>query len=89
MSVPIFETYQQRDEWIKDHADYFTVVRYLGPRVGYERHEVKSFSEAEALAGRMSEASGRIYLIYAVCGIRDAFIKKVDPPKQERKRTNE
>lgn len=81
MGVPDFRTYQERDAWIRDHSDYFTVVRYLGPRRGYERHEVKSLEAAEVLARRMSNESGVPYLIYAVNGISDALVTTIKPEK--------
>ncbi len=79
--MPDFATIQDRDNWVKENADFFTVIRYLGPRVGYERHEVKTLPEAEALAGRMSTEAGRPYLIYAVAGQYDAFLKWVGKEK--------
>jgi CRISPR/Cas system-associated endonuclease/helicase Cas3 len=69
-----FETYQERDDWIREHADIYTVVRYLGPRLGYERHETKTLAAAEALARRMATEAGKPYLIYAVAKQRDAFV---------------
>ena len=75
--MPDFSSSHERDAWVKDHADYFTVVRYLGPRKGYERYEVPTLAEAEQLAGRMAEKAGVPYMIYAVSGIHDAFMSKV------------
>ena len=73
-----FQTAKERDQWILDHSEYFTVVRHLGPRRGYERHEVKTLPEAIEMAGRMAKQAGRPYLIYAVAGRRDAIICYVD-----------
>lgn len=81
--MPDFQTYQERDAWIKAHADYFTVVRYLGPRRGYERHEVKTLAEAQALAGRMSVEAGVPYLVYAVSGIHDAWMETFNAGKKQ------
>lgn len=69
----------ERDRYMIDHADYFTVGRRLGPFRGYERYEVKSLSEAENLAGRMATLSNKVYMIYAVAGIHDAFVKAIHP----------
>lgn len=74
-----FESIAERDAWITANADYFTVGRRLGPREGYDRHEVKTLSEAENLAGRMAKQTGRAYLIYAVAGISDCFVKAIHP----------
>ena len=73
-----FETAKERNQWIADHADYYTVVRQLGPRRGYERHEVKTLAEAIEMAGRMAGQAGKPYLIYGVAGTRDAMICFID-----------
>lgn len=75
--APEFRSPKDREEWVKAGADYFTVVRYLGPLKGYERHEVSTLAEAEALARRMAEQSGLRYMVYAVRGRSDAFLKWV------------
>lgn len=77
--MPDFPTAQAKDDWVKKNAEYFTVIRYLGPRLGYERKEVKTFEEAEILAGRMTQESGRPHMIYAVSGPHDAFLKAIQP----------
>lgn len=73
-----FETSAERDAYILEHADYFTVVRFLGYGQ-YERHERKTLKGAEKLASRLAKArkSGNKYMIYAVAGQSDAFIKAV------------
>lgn len=73
-----FKTAKERDEYIINNSDYFTVVRHLGPRRGYERHEVKTLVEAETLARRMAKEAGKPYIIYAVAGLRDAMVGYVD-----------
>ena len=70
----VFESIQQRDEWIIANSDYFTVGRRLGPAQGYERHEVKTLDEAKSLAGRMANEAGKTYLVYAVAGTHDCFV---------------
>ena len=72
-----FLTIAERDDWIIANADYYTVVRYLGPLNGYERHEVKSLDAAKKLAGRMAKKAGRPYLIYACAGQKDCFVCSV------------
>ena len=74
-----FQTIKEHDEWVIKQANLFTVVRYLGPRNGYERHETKTLPQAEALAGRMADMVDRIYLIYAVAGERSCFVKSIHP----------
>lgn len=77
-----FESAAERDKWVIAHANLFTVVRYLGPGHGYERHEVKNLLEAVALAKHMADMVDRIYLIYAVAGNQDCFVRSVHPTKQ-------
>lgn len=77
-----FKSIDERDRFITEHADYFTVGRRLGPFEGYERHEVKTLNEAENLAGRMANKAKRAYLIYAVAGLHDCFIKAIHPEQQ-------
>lgn len=72
-----FVSIRDRDAWMADNAEYFTVVRHLGPREGYERHEVKTLAEAVEMAGRMAKVAKRPYLIYAVVGELSAFVKSV------------
>ena len=72
-----FLTIAERDNWIIANADLFTVVRYLGPLNGYERHEAKSLDAATELAGRMAKKAGRPYLIYACAGQKDCFVCSV------------
>ena len=72
-----FLTIAERDDWIIGNADYFTVVRYLGPLNGYERHEVKTLGAAKKLAGRMAKKAGRLYLIYACAGQKDCYVCSV------------
>ena len=65
-----------RDRYIIDHADYFTIIRFLG--VGqYERHERKTLKKAETLAKKLVKENKGRYMIYAVQGIHDAFVKGV------------
>ena len=72
-----FLTIAERDDWIIANANYYTVVRYLGPLNGYERHEVKSLDAAKKLAGRMAKKAGRPYLVYAVADQKDCFVCSV------------
>jgi len=73
---PDFQTYQERDAWFTENADYFTVVKKDG--VGHvARDEVNTLADAEALAKTRQTISGGRYLIYAVVGEQSAFVKTV------------
>ena len=74
-----FVNHAERDAYIVNHADYFTVGRRIGPREGYERHEVESLVDAKILGRRMANETGKIYLLYAVAGLSDAFIEAIHP----------
>lgn len=73
-----FASGKERDQWIKENAQYFTVVRYLGPRKGYERHEVKTQDAAVELAGQLAQKAGIPYMVYAVAKLHDAMICYID-----------
>ena len=72
-----FLTIAERDAWIIANANLYTVVRYLGPLNGYERHETKTLAQAKKLAGRMAKKAGRPYLVYAVADQKDCFVCSV------------
>ena len=74
-----FESSVARDEYMRENADYFTVVRYLGPGKGYERHECPTVEVAMSLARRIADEAGKAYLIYAVSGIHDGYVTTVHP----------
>ena len=70
-----FKTAEERDKWIKDHAQYFSVIYFHG-RGKYERSEHYSLVEAEEAAKRIKpDDQGRRPMIYAVAGGHDAFVK--------------
>jgi len=74
-----FQSWAERDEYIINNADYFTVGRRISPREGYERHEVKTLKQAENLGRRMAKKAGKVYMIYAVAGNSDCFVKAIHP----------
>lgn len=76
------EAREARENSIIDEADYFTVVRYLGPGKGYERHEKDDREQAIILATQLAKENNRPYLIYAVKGVHDTFVEGVVPPKR-------
>ena len=84
-----FASIAARDAFITANAQYFTVGRRIGPRQGYERHEVKTLAEAEALAGRMAKNTGKPYLIYAVSGVSDCFVRAIMPTGETDARKND
>lgn len=74
--LPDFQTYQQRDAWFAENADYFTVVKKDG--VGHvARDEAPTLAAAEASAKTKQTIGGGKYLIYAVVGEQSAFVKTV------------
>lgn len=78
-----FESYRDRDDWIRDNAKYFTVVRHLG-RGKYERVEKPTLQEAQETAGCMAQEAKRPYIIYAVTeGGHAAFVQSVMPTEEE------
>jgi hypothetical protein len=81
------EAREARENHIKENADYFTVVRYLGPRAGYERHERPTLIAARDLAVELAVKMNSGYLIYAVAGIHDTWVENVTV-KDARERVN-
>jgi hypothetical protein len=74
--MPDFKTYEERDVFFRENADYFTVVKKAG--VGnYQRDERKTLAEAEALAKTKQTIGGGHYLIYAVIGEQSALVKPI------------
>jgi hypothetical protein len=74
--MPDFASYVERDDWFRDNADYYTVVRKDG--VGrYERSEYKKLADAEQAAQALVPVTKGRYLIYAVVGEQSAFVKGV------------
>jgi hypothetical protein len=79
--VQDFKSEPERRQFITDNAEYFTVVRYLGPRGGYERHELPDLSKAQKLAQRLANESGKVFAIYAVIAPHDTWVENVEPQK--------
>jgi hypothetical protein len=74
--LPDFQTFQDRDDYFRDNADFFTLVNKTG--VGnYSRDEYKKLAEAEAAAKTKITIGGGRYLIYAVIGEQSAFVKAI------------
>lgn len=82
--LPDFKTSDDRDNYFRDHADYFTVVKKQG--VGhYARSEYKTLAEAANAANTKAAISGGGWLIYAVIGQQSAFVASVPRSNTERK----
>ena len=80
--LPDFKTYQERDQYFKEHADYFTLIAKHG--VGYyDRTEYKNLAEAEKVAQTRQTLGGGGWMIYAVIGRQSAFVKAI-PYKDNR-----
>lgn len=74
--LPDFHSYQERDAWFAENADYFTVVKKDG--VGhYARDEARTLALAETIAKTRQAIGGGKYMIYAVVGEQSAFVKTV------------
>lgn len=74
-----FTSIAERDQWMLDNATHFVVGRRLGPRAGYERHEVPTLPEALKLARRLANKAHRPIMVYAVVAPYDALITTVKP----------
>jgi hypothetical protein len=79
MSKPLnFETAQSRNDWIIEHAEYFTTCRMINRK--YIRNEHKTLDEARRHAKTMLAENGtKPVLIYAVQGNSDTYIEMVKP----------
>ncbi len=77
--IPEFTKAEDRNKWIKDNAQYFTVIRKRKRR--YERDECWTLEEAVQLAQRRlaKDPYMQPLLIYAVAGGHDALAATVHP----------
>ena len=74
--IPEFREAKERNLWIKENADYFTVTRRR--RSSYLREEKPSLEEAIAFANRLVERDSEFRcLIYAVYNIHDTLVATV------------
>lgn len=72
-----FISSQERDKWIIENADYFTVIRRQNRR--NQRFECQTLKNAIDTAESMVAADPEArFLIYAVAGIHDCFVGHVD-----------
>ncbi len=77
--IPEFSKADDRNQWIKDNAQYWTVIRKRKRR--YERDECWSLEDAIKLAQRRlaKDPYMQPLLIYAVAGGHDALAATVHP----------
>jgi len=74
--LPDFQSIQERDDYFRVNADYFTLIKKAG--VGhYARDERKTLAEIEALAKTKLTIGGGHYMVYAVIGGQSAFVKTI------------
>ena len=72
-----FESANDRNAWIIQHADYFTVCRFIDRK--RERLEAKTLEEARDIAKILLKQNPKPCLIYAVQGIHDTYVEMVKP----------
>lgn len=77
-SLPDFASYQERDQYFREHADYYTLVKKAG--VGsYERTEYKTLDAAQKAGQTKALIGGGGWMIYGVIGEYSAFIENIKP----------
>lgn len=71
-----FNSEKEKQRWVIENANYFTVVRFINR--SYVRNEVSTLPEAEALASKLvKEYPGSRWLIYAVAEHINTFVKVI------------
>jgi|HubBroStandDraft_4_1064222.scaffolds.fasta_scaffold39907_3 hypothetical protein len=76
MGKPVnFESANERNAWIIQHADYFVACRLIDRK--RERHEAKTLDEARAMAKQLLKQNPKPVLIYAVNGISDTYVETI------------
>lgn len=75
-----FKSEKERQQWVIDHADYFTVVRFKNRSYIHAAapNEVKTLAEAETLATKLvaTHPDSR-WMIYAVAPHISTFVKVI------------
>ena len=80
--LPDFKSSDERDQYFKDNADYFSLVAKHG--VGrYDRTEYKTLEEAIKAAQTRQAVGGGGWMVYAIIGFQSAFVKAI-PYKDNR-----
>jgi len=71
--IPDFKTEPQRQHWLTENAEYFTVVRRHHGR--YERHEAPTLEKAKLCARQLAVSHpGTRWMIYAVVQRHDTYV---------------
>jgi hypothetical protein len=83
MNLPDFKTYEERDTYFRENADYFTVVKKTGVGI-YDRFEFSSLDEALRAAQTKATIGGGGWMIYGVIDGQSAFVTSV--PKSNTKK---
>lgn len=76
--IPEFKTEKERQAWIIENAEYYTVVSFLGAGQ-FEKYEEKLFSHAMEIARSLANLSNRSYMIYAVVAPYDTYVTTIRP----------
>ena len=74
--LPDFKSHEERDQYFREHADYFTIIKADGPD-RFSRDEQKTLEAAEKTAQTKITIGGGRYLIYAVVGEQSAWVKNI------------
>jgi hypothetical protein len=74
--MPDFKTYQERDDYFRENAEYFTVVG-KGQISGYQKDEQKTLVGAEKIAQMRHTITGGKFLIYGVIGEQSALVRTI------------
>lgn len=77
-ATPDFKSIQERDNYFRDNADYFTLVKKSG--VGhYARSEYPTLADAQKAGHTKATVSGGGWMIYAVIAEQSAFVEAIKP----------
>lgn len=80
--IPLnFETVDQRQQWMRDNAAYYTTVVFRGAG-WYEKAEQNHIRLAEAQAERWANEYTKAVMIYAVVPPYDSLVEVVYPEGQ-------
>jgi len=80
--APDFKTHTEHDVWVRDNADYFTVI--IHAYRARARFEVDTIEKARALAKALLEEGHRSpAMIYAVCDPYSAYVESVRCQKSD------
>lgn len=78
MNTPDFKTSQERDDYFRDHADYYTLIKKGGVGV-YDRTEYLTLDSARKAGQTKNTVGGTGLMIYAVIGEQSAFVEGIKP----------